>query len=129
LRLVRQAGPSENGAHRHSSHMLSLQLNGAVQIDWSDSASSRSAMIGPGALTLLPAGSRHAKCSVRSHDSAEKPAQLVALMSHPIIEASSGARVELKESRRSRDCNWSACCWCSMRRRWIRPLHLPSFVC
>jgi hypothetical protein len=99
LSLVRQIGPSENGAHRHSSHMLSMQLNGAVQAEWSDSAAPTSMMIAPGALTLLPAGSRHSKCAVLAEDSAVKPVQLVALINPAVVQITNGARVELRESR------------------------------
>jgi AraC-like DNA-binding protein len=103
LSLTQQIGPSANGAHRHSSHMLSLQLSGPMQTEWSDSVSSASMMIAPGALTLLPAGSRHAKCTARAFNYVEEPAQLVALISPAIVQASFGARVELKESRGFRD--------------------------
>lgn len=88
LSLVRQRGPSENGAHRHSSLVLLLQLNRTVQADWSDSSSSGSAMVVPGALTLLPAGSRYTKCVMREHDSVAEPAQLLPLMSPAIVKPS-----------------------------------------
>src|ERR1700749_3547582 len=78
LSLVRQVGPSEKGAHRHSSHVLSLQVSGAVKAEWTDAAPSRSAEILPRDLMLIPAGSIHSKCTVQASDSREQPAQLIA---------------------------------------------------
>ena len=103
LSLVRQFGPSEKGAHRHSSHMLSMQLEGAVRAEWTDPASSYSAKIQPRALMLLPAGRSHAKCTLQAADSREQPDQLIALINPATLQNSFGAKVELTERRGFRD--------------------------
>lgn len=103
LSLIQQIGSSANGAHRHSSHRISLQLSGAVQTEWSDGASDASSTSGPGSLTLLPAGSHHARCAIRANDVAQEPEQLVALIDPTTSESWFPARAELKESRGFRD--------------------------
>jgi AraC family transcriptional regulator len=103
LTLLLQTGPSERGAHSHSSHMLSLQLNGIVQANWNGRPSSGSAILAPGALTLLPAGSQHAKCAVRVHGSSGQLTQLVAFVSPARFNTLPRMRSELNEIRGFRD--------------------------
>lgn len=117
LSLVRRVGSSEIGAHRHSSHLLSLQLEGAVQTDWRDGYCSNSTRIAPSLLTLLPAGSHHVKCTVRANDASQEPVQLVASINPAILEAAVRERVKLEEGRTFRDIQLERMLWFFMTLR------------
>lgn len=86
LTLKHQKLGIERGTHRHTSHMLILQVEGLTLDKWATATSHGSEEMLPGSLTFLPAGSVHKSCSMAVADSSRKSFQVVAELSEAFLQ-------------------------------------------